>query len=153
MSFLRRSSGQEPPIGSYIAIESPYSAHLMGRAGFDWFLIDMEHSPFSAREMTAVVHAIAVGSQGKCASLVRIPSNGVEWTKWALDSGAAGIIVPMVQSKEEAQRIVQYSRYPPLGQRSFGPFNAPWTDLSPDSDVSKYFSSTSKGLAVVAMIE
>jgi 2-keto-3-deoxy-L-rhamnonate aldolase RhmA len=103
--------------------------------------------------MTSVVHAIAVGSHGKCKSLVRIPSASVEWVKWALDSGAAGIVVPMVQSKTEAEQIVKYACYPPVGQRSFGPFNAPWTDLSADSDVGKYFSVTASNLAVVAMIE
>ncbi|KAK1770266.1 Pyruvate/Phosphoenolpyruvate kinase-like domain-containing protein [Phialemonium atrogriseum] len=96
----------------------------MVRAGFDWMLINIEHSPLSARDATTMVHAIAVGSYVRCASLVRIPSTGAEWVKWALDSGAAGIVAPMVQTAEEAERLVRFTRYPPLGQRSFGPFNA-----------------------------
>lgn len=152
MSFVQRAR-KGPILGAYLAIESSFSAHMMGRAGFDWMLIDMEHSPLSARDATAMVHAIAVGSYGRCASLVRIPSTGVEWVKWALDSGAAGIVAPMVQTAEEAERLVRFARYPPLGQRSFGPFNAPWADLSSDSGVGKYFSATSSGVAVIAMIE
>ena len=100
------------------------SANLMASAGFDWMLIDMEHTPLSAREATAIVHAVANGSGGKCSPLVRIPAAEVSWVKWALDAGADGIVVPMVQSKEEAERIVRYSKYPPVGQRSFGPFMA-----------------------------
>ncbi|KAF9882944.1 hypothetical protein FE257_004855 [Aspergillus nanangensis] len=152
MSFSTRA-GQEPLLGAYLSIESTSSAHIMGRAGFDWLLIDMEHAPLSARETTSLVHAIAVGSHGKCASLVRIPAIGVEWVKWALDSGATGIVAPMVQSKEEAERLARFARYPPLGERSFRPFNAPWADLSLDSSVQKYLSTTSRDIAVIAMIE
>lgn len=152
MAFIKRPQ-DGPILGAYLAIESPFSAHMMGRAGFDWMLIDMEHSPLSARDATALVHAVAVGSYGACASLIRIPSIGVEWVKWALDAGAAGIVAPMVQSKEEAERLAQFAKYPPLGQRSFGPFNAQWTDLSADSSLAKYVSATSKGVAAIAMIE
>ncbi|CAK7203589.1 hypothetical protein SEUCBS139899_006326 [Sporothrix eucalyptigena] len=153
MSFSERAQSKVL-LGAYLAIESPYSAHLMGRAGFDWMLIDMEHSPLSARDATALVHALAVGSHGRCASLVRIPALGVEWVKWALDSGAAGVVAPMVQSAEEAQQLVRFARYPSAGgQRSFGPFNAPWADLEGDSDVAKYFGKTAAGVAVIAMVE
>ncbi|CAK7215382.1 hypothetical protein SBRCBS47491_002467 [Sporothrix bragantina] len=153
MSFVDRTRSRVL-LGAYLAIESVYSAHLMGRAGFDWMLIDMEHSPLSARDSTALVHALAVGSHGRCASLVRIPALGVEWVKWALDAGAAGIVAPMVQSAAEAEQLVRFARYPAGGgQRSFGPFNAPWADLGEDSDVPKYFSKTAGDVAVVAMIE
>lgn len=152
-SFTERSQNQVL-FGAYLAFESSFSARLMGRAGFDWMLVDMEHSPLSARDATAIVHALAVGSHGKCASLVRIPSNSVEWVKWALDAGAAGIVAPMVQSSEEAERLVRFARYPSAGgQRSFGPFNAPWADLSVDSDINKYFTQTATNVAVIAMIE
>ena len=153
MSFTGRAGKGPPLLGAYLAIESAYSAHVMGRAGFDWLLIDMEHSPLSARDATAMVHAVAVGSRGTCASLIRIPALGVEWVKWALDSGAAGVVAPMVQTKAEAEQLVRFAAYPPLGQRSFGPFNAPWADLSPDSSMAKYFSTTSKDVAIIVMIE
>lgn len=152
MSFAERAQ-KDHLIGAYLAIESPFSAHLMGRAGFDWMLIDMEHSPLSARDTTSLVHAVAVGSHGRCASLVRIPGLGVEWVKWALDSGAAGVVAPMVQSREEAEKLVQFAKYPPLGQRSFGPFNAQWADLAEDSSLQKYVGKTASGVAVIAMIE
>lgn len=80
-----------------------------------------EHTPFSALTMTRMVHAIANGSHGKVAPLVRIPAHGVEWVKWGLDSGASGIVIPMVQTRDEVEGIVKRARYPPLGERSFGP--------------------------------
>ena len=51
---------------------------------------------------------------------MRVPTNSVEWFKWALDAGAWGVVVPMVNSREEAQRAVEYTKYPPIGERSIG---------------------------------
>jgi 2-keto-3-deoxy-L-rhamnonate aldolase RhmA len=140
-------------LGAYITFDMQLSAHLLGRCGFDWALIDMEHSTLSVASATAIVHALAVGSNGKCLPVIRVPSNGVEYLKWALDSGAAGVVIPMVNDKIEMELIIQRARYPPLGQRSFGPFNAPWADLSADSDIPKYFTKTAPNLAVIPMIE
>jgi 2-keto-3-deoxy-L-rhamnonate aldolase RhmA len=115
----------------------------------------MEHTPLSAREVTSMVHAVANASHGKTASLVRIPAAGVEYVKWALDSGANGIVVPMVQSREEAERVVRYAKYPPIGQRSFGPFNAAWADPAADKSLPKYFGHARQpgNIAVIVMIE
>jgi 2-keto-3-deoxy-L-rhamnonate aldolase RhmA len=143
-------------MGICLTLESLSAAHLMGRAGFDWALIDMEHSPYTAREATAIVHALTVGSFSKCASLIRVPTLSNEWVKWALDSGATGIVAPMLQSRAEAEQLVRWARYPsqhPTGQRSFGPGQAVWADLSQDSDMAKYVGKTSNDVAVVAMIE
>jgi len=64
--------------------------------------------------------------------MVRVPTNSVEWFKWALDAGAWGVVVPMVGTREEAQRAVEFSKYPPLGARSiggaFGPYGFGITD-------------------------
>ena len=93
MTFLSKCKTGTHPIGVCVNIESSLSAHLIANAGFDWVLLDMEHTPLSAREATSMVHAVAVGSHGKCSSLVRIPAAGVEWVKWALDSGSDGVVV------------------------------------------------------------
>jgi len=126
---------------------------MMGRVGYDWALIDMEHAPLSAADMTAMVHATVLGSRGHCQPLVRIPGRAVEWVKWALDSGAAGIVVPMCSTAAEVEKLVEWGRYPPLGQRSFGPFNAEWADLAKDSDVNTYYGRTAPGVAIIPMIE
>ncbi|OQV05343.1 hypothetical protein CLAIMM_10102 [Cladophialophora immunda] len=88
-------------VGTFVSFNDPYSAQILAQCGFDWLMIDMEHSPLSAQEITAMVHSTVAASAGSCAPIVRIPSHGVEWIKWALDSGASGIIVPMVNTKQE----------------------------------------------------
>jgi 2-keto-3-deoxy-L-rhamnonate aldolase RhmA len=123
MSTFRSLSRQKPVLlGTFVTFNDPYSAQLLARCGFDWLMLDMEHSPLSAQEITAMVHATVAASGGSCAPIVRIPSHGVEWVKWALDSGAAGIIVPMVNCRAEVEDVVKRALYPPRGQRSFGPF-------------------------------
>src|SRR5258708_30918695 len=90
----------------------------MARLGFDWLVVDMEHSAQNPVLMADMVATIA--DAGTCAPIVRIPGNSVEWFKWALDAGAWGIVVPMVNTREEAQRVVEYAKYPPPGSRSIG---------------------------------
>lgn len=140
-------------LGAAISLGSVSCAQIVARTGFDWAFIDMEHAPTSAREATEITHAVVTASAGQCVAIIRTPSHGVEWIKWALDSGAAGVIIPMVRSRDECIEIVQRSLYPPHGQRSFGPFLAPFADIDPSSDVAKYMSHRSKQLAILPMIE
>jgi 2-keto-3-deoxy-L-rhamnonate aldolase RhmA len=90
----------------------------------------MEHSAQAPTLMADMVATIA--DAGTCAPLVRVPNNSVEWFKWALDAGAWGVVVPMVNSREEVQRAIEYAKYPPLGNRSiggtFGPYGFGTTD-------------------------
>jgi 4-hydroxy-2-oxoheptanedioate aldolase len=122
----------EPALGGWLSLPSISSARVMTRLGFDWLVVDMEHSAQSPVLMADMVATIA--DAGTCAPIVRVPYNSVEWFKWALDAGAWGVIVPMVNSREEAQRVVEYSKYPPLGNRSiggiFGPYGFGLTDWS-----------------------
>jgi 4-hydroxy-2-oxoheptanedioate aldolase len=90
----------------------------MARMGFDWLVVDMEHTAQNAALMADMVATIA--DAGTSAPIVRVPANSVEWFKWALDAGAWGVIVPMVNSREEALRVVECAKYPPLGARSIG---------------------------------
>src|SRR5436853_3727568 len=120
----------EPALGAGLSLPSVPSARIMARLGFDWLVVDMEHSAQSPTLMADMVATIADG--GICAPLVRVPNNSVEWFKWALDAGAWGVVVPMVNSREEVQRALDYSKYPPLGNRSiggtFGPYGFGTTD-------------------------
>ncbi|EXJ86930.1 hypothetical protein A1O3_03884 [Capronia epimyces CBS 606.96] len=154
---LRSFSGllqeKETVIGAAVTIGNTLCAQITARAGFDWVLIDMEHAPVSAREASSLVQAVVAASAGQCVPIIRAPSHGVEWIKWALDSGAAGVIIPMVTSARECEDIIQRAVYPPRGQRSFGPFLAPYADIDPASDVPKYLRERAKDLAIVPMIE
>jgi 2-keto-3-deoxy-L-rhamnonate aldolase RhmA len=120
----------EPVLGAWLSLPSVPSARIMARLGFDWLVVDMEHTAQNPVLMADMVATIA--DAGTCAPIVRIPANSVEWFKWALDAGAWGIVVPMVNTREEAQRVVEYAKYPPLGTRSiggaFGPYGFGITD-------------------------
>jgi 4-hydroxy-2-oxoheptanedioate aldolase len=104
--------------GAWLSLGSVANTRLMSRIGFDWLLIDMEHSAQNPELMAAMVATIA--DSPNCAPIVRVPTNSVEWFKWALDAGAWGVIVPMVNTREEAERAVSWAKYPPVGTRSIG---------------------------------
>src|SRR5216684_3024145 len=125
----------EPALGAWLSLPSVPSARIMARLGFDWLVVDMEHTAHNPVLMADMVATIA--DAGTSAPIVRIPGNGVEWYKWALDAGAWGIVVPMINTREEAQRAVEYAKYPPLGTRSiggvFGPYGfgvADWSEYA-----------------------
>lgn len=101
-----------------------------------------------------MVHSTITASQGSCVPVIRVPSHGVEWIKWALDSGYSAIIVPMVSDREEMDLIIKRACYPPLGQRSSGPFRTPYADLSETTNLfQRYVDKRAQGMAVLAMIE
>lgn len=83
----------------------------MARLGFDWLVVDMEYSAQNPVLMADMIATIA--DAGTCAPFVRLPGHTVEWFKWALDAGVWGVIVPMVNTREEALRVVAYAKYPP----------------------------------------
>src|ERR1700761_2964853 len=122
MTFLALAKTNGTPLlGCTLGFGTPTSAQLLSRVGYHYLLIDMEHNPLSSREASLLTHAIVSASGGRCKPIIRVPSHGVEWIKWALDCGSSGILIPMVQSAQEMERIVQMAVYPPRGQRSFGP--------------------------------
>lgn len=108
----------EPVLGGWLSLPSVSAARIMARLGFDWLVVDTEHSAQNPVLMADMVAIIA--DAGTCAPLVRLPGHHVEWFKWALDAGAWGVIVPMVNTREEALQAVDYAKYPPLGSRSIG---------------------------------
>jgi 2-keto-3-deoxy-L-rhamnonate aldolase RhmA len=112
---LRRG---EPALGAWLSLPSVPAARIMARLGFDWLVVDMEHTAQTPVVMADMVAIIA--DSGLCAPIVRVPSNSVEWFKWALDAGAWGVVVPMVNTREEVLRAIEFAKYPPVGSRSIG---------------------------------
>ena len=102
---LRRGERQ---IGCWLTLNSPTATEMLAGAGFDWLLIDMEHSALSEGE--AVTHLRAARSGGSAETLVRIPWNEPVVIKRLLDSGARSLLVPYVESVEEAGRAVAATR-------------------------------------------
>ena len=108
---------QQRSLGSWVTLGHPAIAEVMADAGFDWLAIDLEHSAITLRETEDLIRAIE-GSG--CIPLVRLSSNNPVQIKRVMDSGAHGVIVPMVNSEEEARAAVAAVKYPPIGKRSFG---------------------------------
>jgi 2-dehydro-3-deoxyglucarate aldolase len=111
-SFLQKLS-----IGSWIQLGHPAVAEIMASAGFDWLVVDLEHSTIGLREAEELIRVIDLKG---VVPLVRLSSNNAEQIKRVMDAGAHGVIVPMVNSEEEAQAAVSAVKYPPKGHRSVG---------------------------------
>ncbi len=104
-------------LGSWITLPHPAIAEIMVAAGFDWLAIDMEHSTISVRDAEELIRVIDLKG---AMPLVRLTSNNADLIKRVMDAGAHGIIVPMVNSAEDAQRAVAAANYPPRGSRGVG---------------------------------
>lgn len=111
---LRRGETQ---LGLWLSLNSPLATEMAAGAGFDWLLVDMEHSVISEGE--AITHLRAARAGGPAEALVRVPWNEPVVIKRLLDSGARSLLVPYVQNAEEARRAVAATRYPPAGIRGF----------------------------------
>lgn len=107
----------ELSVGSWLTIPHQAVIEILATAGFEWLVIDMEHSPISIETtMNLIGHIQGNGIQ----ALVRVSKNEEVIIKQVLDAGADGVIIPMVKNKEEAIQAVNYVKYPPIGKRGVG---------------------------------
>ena len=104
-------------LGTWLSLGNILAARLLARAGFAWLTVDMEHSAWDWEQASQTFAAIA---EAGCVPLARIPANRHDYIKRALDLGAMGVVVPMVNSVEEAKAAVAACKYPPKGNRSVG---------------------------------
>ena len=111
---LLRSRGAQPAIGTWVLSASPLVAEAVGLAGFDWGVLDMEHTPLDLMGLVQLLQAVG---NTKMVPVVRVPSNDAVTVKRVLDAGALTLLFPMVQSAAEAQQAVASTRYPPQGVR------------------------------------
>ncbi len=114
--FRRRLHSGELLVGTMVTQGSADIAELLASAGFDWLFVDAEHSPMTAGDIQRVLQG--AGQAMPC--LVRVAASEETSIKRALDVGAAGIIVPMVNSAEQAAQVVRWAKYPPQGSRGVG---------------------------------
>tara|TARA_B110000008_G_scaffold268907_1_gene297536 strand:+ start:4260 stop:5024 length:765 start_codon:yes stop_codon:yes gene_type:complete len=101
-------------IGSWMQIPHSSIAEIMGQAGYDWVAVDMEHGAISAHQLPDLFRALELG---KTLPLVRLAHGHFKDCKQALDAGAGGIIVPMVQTAEQLRKVKDATRWPPSGDR------------------------------------
>src|SRR5436305_10735931 len=105
----------QPAVGTWLSLGSITAARFMARAGFDWLTTDIEHSLVDWETATHMFGAIA---DAGCTALARVPGNRHDHIKRVLDNGAMGVVVPMVNSRQEAEAAVSACLYPPTGDRS-----------------------------------
>jgi len=117
MGLKQELNAKKLSIGSWITIGHPTVAEIMAKAGFDWLAIDLEHSPISIDQCQELIRVIDLCN---VPSFVRVGANDPLLIKQAMDSGAHGVIVPMVNTKEDAQKAVAAVKYPPEGSRGVG---------------------------------
>jgi len=107
----------KPSVGTWLSLGSITASRFMARAGFAWLTVDIEHTLCGIETAT---HMFASIADAGCVPLARVPSNRHDHIKRVLDNGAMGIVVPMVNSREEAEAAVSACLYPPRGTRSVG---------------------------------
>lgn len=108
-------------VNGWLAIPDAFCAEVMAHQGWDTLTIDLQHGLIDYRDMVAMLQAI---SSTPTVPIVRVPWLEPGIVMKALDAGAYGVIAPMVNTREEAQKLVAYTHYPPRGARSFGPVRA-----------------------------
>jgi 4-hydroxy-2-oxoheptanedioate aldolase len=113
-TFRQRVLSGETLLGVWASLDSPASAEVLGHAGADWVVVDLEHGAATEASLLAHLYAISVGG---AAALVRPPSGERLRIGRALDLGAAGIVVPRLDTVEQVKEAVTFLRYPPGGQR------------------------------------
>ena len=107
----------EPTFGTWLSLGDLYATRVLARLGFDWMTLDMEHSAIDWSQATMIFGAIA---DAGCVPLARVPEGNHHYIKRVLDAGAWGIVVPMVDTVEQAEIAIAAAKYPPTGNRSIG---------------------------------
>lgn len=134
------------PVGSWVMSASPVVAEAMGCAGYDWAVLDMEHTPLDMMELVHLLQAVAGTPM---LPITRIPWNDTVVVKRVLDAGAQTLMFPFVQSAEEAQRAVAAAKYAPDGVRGM----AGMSRGSRFGTVKDYFKVANAAVSVIVQVE
>ena len=145
MHFRDRLRDGQPLFGTVVTLSTPQATELLARVGYDWLWIDMEHGPLDL----SMVQSLILGTGPECASLVRVPNNDPVWLKRVLDLGPTGVIVPHVNSADDARALIAACWYPPRGTRSVGIARAQGYGL----DLLGYLANSHETLVVMPQIE
>lgn len=146
MNLKTKLSENKLTIGSWITIGHPNIADIMASAGFEWLVVDMEHTSI---DLTTAQSLISTIQANGVKALVRVSKNEEVIIKKVLDSGADGIIVPMVKSKADALKAIEYAKYPPLGKRGVGLYRAQKYGIG----FEEYKKWVEEELVIIAQIE
>lgn len=154
-SFAARLRDRDPVVGYWVTLDSPVTTERIARIGYDYVCFDAQHGLLGYSGLLAGMIAVQAG--GRSVSLVRVGANDPTLIGQALDAGAAGIIVPLVDTAEQAAAAVRAAKYPPHGRRSYGPMRSgqrigPVPAVADEATVVLAMIETPEGLANVAEI-
>jgi 4-hydroxy-2-oxoheptanedioate aldolase len=141
-AIRERWAAGEAAVDCWISGTSVLSAEAVARLGYDSVLVDMQHTMAEYRDVVTAVVAI---SASPAVPLVRVPGNDPVLVGRVLDAGARGVMCPMVNTREQAERFVAACRYPPRGTRSYGPYRA--------ADGVRYFTEADDDIVTFAQVE
>jgi len=145
-SLKQKLRRKQTTIGSWISYDYEATTEFMAKSGFEWLVIDMEHTATSVADMARLIRVIDLAG---CLPIVRVGANDPLLIKRALDIGAKGIIVPMICSAVEAEAFVSSALYPPRGNRGVGLFRAQGYGTS----FEEYKKWVGEELVLIAQIE
>lgn len=133
-------------IGTWLTMGHTSIVEVVAQYNFDWIAIDIEHNLISLDKLRTL---IITGQANNVAMFVRVPLNDEVSIKYALDAGADGIIVPMINSKEDAEKLISFSYYPPKGKRGVGLSRA----QGYGSSFEEYLRWVDRELTIIGQIE
>lgn len=116
-AFKAALKNNHAQMGCWVGLADPYAAEITATAGFDWLLIDCEHAPNDLRSMMSQLRIVETSDSKP---VVRLPIGDTALIKQFLDAGAQTLLIPMVESKAQAEELVRAVRYPPHGVRGVG---------------------------------
>jgi 4-hydroxy-2-oxoheptanedioate aldolase len=146
-SVKRALKAGKPSVGTWLSLGSITAARFLARLGFAWLTLDIEHSLVDWETATHVFGSVA---DAGCIALARVPANRHDHIKRVLDNGAQGVVVPMVNSRAEAEAAVSAVLYPPFGTRSVG---GSVHALNFQTTAADYFAHANEELLVVLQCE
>jgi 2-keto-3-deoxy-L-rhamnonate aldolase RhmA len=145
-ALARKLKARETSIGTWISSGSPSVVDILRNLQFDWFVMDLEHSPISIETVGTMIQVL---NGSKITPLVRVGQIDQALFKSVLDAGAHGVIVPMVNSADEAERAVRFCKYPPKGVRGVAAVKASDYGLS----MANYIRTANDQVTVIVQIE
>src|SRR3984957_2446038 len=146
-SVKRALKAGKPSVGTWLSLGSITAARFLARAVFAWLNVDIEHSLVDWETAT---HIFASVADAGCTALARVPANRHDHIKRVLDNGAMGVVVPMVNTREEAEAAVAACLYPPVGNRSVG---GAAHALNFGTTANDYFAHANEELLIVLQCE
>ena len=145
-TFKKRLNARKLMIGSWITLGHPAIAEIMAKSGFEWLTIDMEHSAITLDQAQQLIQIISLYG---ITPLVRVGDNNPNIIKRVMDAGAYGVIVPMVNTADDAVNAVRAVKYPPVGSRGVGLARAQGYGM----EFEKYKDWVNKESVVIVQIE